>query len=76
MTNLGLAELLILFVVVVFGIIGTIFWIWTLIDVATKEPNEGSNKVVWILVIMFTHWLGALVYLVVRRPQRIELYGR
>jgi hypothetical protein len=76
MTNLGLAELLILFVVVVFGIIGTIFWIWTLIDVATKEPNEGSNKVVWILVIIFTHWLGALVYLVVRRPQRIELYGR
>jgi hypothetical protein len=54
----------------------TAFWIWMLIDCATNEPSEGSDKVVWILVIVLTHWIGALIYLLARRPQRIQSYGR
>ena len=52
------------------------FWIWMLIDCATKEPDEGTDKIVWILVIIFTHLLGALIYLLVRRPKRIEEFGK
>jgi hypothetical protein len=59
----------------VIGIGGTIFWIWMIIDCATKEPSEGNEKIVWILVIALTHWLGALIYLLVRRPKRIQQYG-
>ena len=58
------------------GIGGTILWIWTIIDCATKEPAEGNDKIVWILVIVFTHLLGSLIYIFVRRPQRIRQYGR
>lgn len=58
------------------GIIGTIFWIWMLIDCATKEPSEGNDKLIWILVIIFTHLLGALIYFLIRRPKRILEYGR
>ena len=58
------------------GIGGTVLWIWMLIDCATNEPSEGSDKVVWILIILFTHVLGALVYLLARRPERKRLYGR
>ena len=58
------------------GVAGTILWIWMLVDCATKEPSEGNDKVVWILVIIFTHWVGALIYLLVRRPQRIRQYGK
>lgn len=57
------------------GVGGTILWVWMLIDCATKEPSEGNDKVVWLLVILFTHFIGGLIYFFVRRPQRIHLYG-
>lgn len=57
------------------GITGTILWIWMIVECATKEPNQGNEKIVWILVIIFTHWIGALIYLFVRRPQRIAQFG-
>ena len=57
-------------------LLATIFWIWMLVDCATKEPSEGNDKVVWILVIVFTHWVGALIYYLVRRPERIREHGR
>jgi hypothetical protein len=51
------------------------FWIWMLVDCATKEPSAGNDKVIWILVIIFTHWIGALIYYFVRRPERKRLFG-
>lgn len=53
-----------------------IFWIWMLIDCATKEPDEGNDKIVWILILIFTHVVGALIYFLVRRPQRLRDVGR
>jgi heme/copper-type cytochrome/quinol oxidase subunit 2 len=47
-----------------------------LIDCATKEPSEGNDKLIWIIIIVFTHVLGALVYFVIRRPKRIQDYGK
>jgi hypothetical protein len=41
-----------------------------LVDCATKEPNQGNDKIVWILIIIFTGIIGALVYFLVRRPQK------
>jgi hypothetical protein len=60
----------------VIGVLLTIFWVWMLVDCATKEPSEGNDKVVWILVVALTHCVGALIYLLVRRPERIRLYGK
>ena len=52
------------------------FWVWMLIDCATNEPSEGNDKVVWIVIIIFTQWIGALVYYFARRPERIRQFGR
>ncbi len=57
-------------------LIASIFWVWMLVDCATKEPDQGNDKVVWILVILFTHWVGALLYFLIRRPERIRDHGR
>jgi len=73
--GLGFPELLILLMVFV-AIAGTGLWIWMLVDCATKEPDTGNNKVVWILIIVFAHFIGALIYLIVRRPKRIAELGR
>lgn len=53
----------------------TAFWIWMLVDCATKEPDTGNDKIVWILILVFTHWIGALIYLLVRRPERKKKFG-
>ena len=58
------------------AVAASVLWIWMLIDCAANEPSEGMDKLVWILVILFTHLLGALIYLLVRRPERRRLYGR
>jgi hypothetical protein len=74
MFNIGLSFLF-LFLIFGVGIIGTLFWIWMLIDCATKEPSSGNDKLIWILIIIFTHLLGALIYFLVRRPKRIREFG-
>ena len=74
--SLGGAELLFLIIpCFLIGTLGTVFWIWMLIDCATKESSQGNEKVVWILLIALTHFLGALIYFLVRRPTRIRELG-
>jgi len=58
-----------------FAIAGTVFWVVMIIECATREPSGGNEKLIWILIIIFTHWIGALVYYFVRRPQRIAELG-
>ncbi len=51
-------------------------WIWMLVEVLTRETDEGNSRLIWALVIVFTRWLGALIYLLVRRQERIRKLGR
>ena len=67
---IGSWELVILLPVLLLGVVATAFWIWMLIDCVTKENNEGNNRLIWVLIIIFTHWICALFYMIVRRPQR------
>jgi len=53
-----------------------VLWIWTLIDCIKNESIEGNERIVWVVVIAVTHWIGALIYLIVRRPQRRIILGR
>ncbi len=54
-----------------------VFWLWMLVECATKEPNSGNTKIVWILIILFASVFGALLYWFLRRPQRnAELFKR
>jgi hypothetical protein len=44
------------------GLLAFIFWLWMLID-AIKNPRlDGSQRVIWILVIIFIPCLGSLIY--------------
>ena len=73
---IGFWELILVVPFLLLGIVATVFWIWMLIDCVTKETNEGNNRLIWVLIIIFTHWIGALIYLIVRRPQRKAETGR
>lgn len=57
----GLGILFLLFFIAL-GVLAFVFWIWMLID-AIKNPGlSDTEKIVWVLVIVFLHFLGALVY--------------
>lgn len=49
-------------------------WIWMLIDCISKEASD--KKVLWLLIIVLAGGIGALIYLIVRRPQRKLEMGR
>ena len=69
---MGIQELFFLLIAFV-GVVGTAFWIWMLIDCATNEPSVGNDKVVWIIIIVFTQIIGAIIYYFVRHSKGAEL---
>ena len=57
-----------------FGIIGlilfalaSIFWLWMLVDAITNTALNGTEKIIWVLVVLFLHLVGALLYFFVAR---------
>ncbi len=61
-------QMLCMLVALLIGVGGTAFWIWMIIDCATKERDP--DRLVWIFIVLFTHIIGALIYFFVRRPVR------
>ena len=53
-----------------------ILWIWTLLDCIKNESTDGNERIVWVVVIAVGHWIGALIYLIARRPQRKMTLGQ
>ncbi len=45
-----------------FGLFLMAFWIWMLIDCIRNGRISENEKIIWVLVIVFTHFLGALIY--------------
>jgi hypothetical protein len=58
-----------------FWLVCSAFMIWMVIECATKEPREGHERLVWIIITVFLPYVGALIYYLVRRPERIRAYG-
>ena len=48
-----------------------IFWILMLIDAIKHSPEK--TKIVWVLVIIFTHVIGALIYYFVEKRPRNKI---
>lgn len=61
---------------VLFLAVAGIFWVFVLVDCLRNEPSEGNEKLIWVLVIVLTNLVGAVLYSILRRPKRIEKYGR
>ena len=59
----------------IFALAATIFWIVMLVDAIRRDFSDSTAKIIWVLVIVFTHLLGALIYYFVGRPSgRLRSY--
>jgi hypothetical protein len=57
----GFGILFLLFFIAL-GVLASVFWIWMLIDAIQNPGLSGTERIVWVLVIIFLHFLGALIY--------------
>lgn len=49
-----------------------VFWVWMLVDCA-NSPLPSGDKTAWILIILFTHILGATLYYFIPRRERLRV---
>jgi F-type H+-transporting ATPase subunit alpha len=54
----------------ILGALAFAFWLWMLIDCIQHETDQGDQKIVWVLVIVFAGVIGAAVYYFVRKAKR------
>lgn len=50
---LGAMSIIFLLFLAILAIASFVFWIWGLIDVATKQPMDSTAKLIWILIMVF-----------------------
>lgn len=65
----GKVELTVLFII--FGL-PILLILAALIDILKNEFKVAQNKLVWILVTILLPLLGAILYFVIGRPQRLQ----
>jgi hypothetical protein len=71
MTSIGAPELLLIIPFALLGIGGFVLWILALVDavrVADDSIYRAGTKVTWVLVIVLTGFIGAIIYYAVGRP--------
>ena len=39
-----------------------VFWLWMLIDCLKRDFKKDIEKIAWMLVLIFLHILGAIIY--------------
>ena len=49
-----------------FGIAFLFFWIWVIIWVYGDAKKRGMEGILWALLVFFLHWIGLVIYLIVR----------
>ena len=52
-------------------VFAALFWIWMIYDCVTHEPPS-ERRIIWLMIIIFTNFIGALLYYFVRRPERLR----
>ena len=70
--GVGIGLLLLIGLCILLGLALFALWVWMLVDCAqSPEESCGNRRVAWILILVFTHWLGALLYFFIVRQPRI-----
>ena len=53
----------------VVGLLIFAFWIWMLLHAITNKGLSDTEKIIWVLVVIFLHFLGAIIYFFLGKPR-------
>jgi len=70
--GLGIVELII---VLVFVLLPVVLLLWALIDILRSNFKDSVTKLIWIVVVVFVPVVGAILYLVLRKGQKVNNAG-
>lgn len=62
MWGFGILGLFFGLIIAAISIWAFVFWILMIVDCVKRKFKEDSEKIVWILVLVFTGIVGALIY--------------
>ncbi len=65
--NLGAGEIILLLIFIV----PVVLWLTALIDIL-KSNFSGNNKLVWIVVVILLPILGAILYFLIGKSQKVK----
>lgn len=65
---IGPWQIILILIIALLGVIPTII---ALVDIL-KNKFEDNNKIVWVLVVLFFNLIGAILYFIIGRNQRIK----
>ena len=54
------------------GLAACVFWIWMLVSAIVNQGLTGMERLIWVLVIIFLHFLGAILYFFLGHPKRLS----
>ena len=57
-------------IILAIGVAMSAFWLWMLIDCIRNQTLRDTDRTVWLLVILLTHILGAVLYCFMARAGR------
>jgi hypothetical protein len=67
----GILMFFLVLAMIAFAIFLFVFWILMIIDCVTRKFKNDTDKIVWILVLILIHILGAVIYyFVVKRNDK------
>jgi hypothetical protein len=46
-----------------------VFWIWMLVHAIQNKGLSDGERISWVLVLVFVHLLGAILYFFIGRPK-------
>jgi hypothetical protein len=52
--------------VLLVGLVAFALWLWALVDAIRNPALDSTMRIVWVVVIVVTQFLGALLYLIMR----------
>jgi len=67
--GLGVIEIII---ILLFTVLPLVLLIWALVDIIRSDFKDGTTKLVWIIVVIFVPLVGSILYLVLRKGQKVD----
>ncbi len=68
--GLGILEFFLVLFLAPLALLAFAFWIWMLVHAISNNGLTDIEKLIWVIVILFTHFIGAAIYFFVGRPKR------
>jgi hypothetical protein len=66
----GIIGIFMLMFLAIVALLAFVFWIWMIIDAIQNKGLTDGEKIAWVLVVVFLHCVGALLYFLIGHPKR------